>query len=336
MAASTADAFGGAPWLARLRSSLRRLGGVAAVALALALTVALFGFDWRDPSLNQATAHVVHNPAGLAGAYAADLLYQLFGFAAWLPVLVSLSWGVRLTFGRPLAWAWVPVLSLPLALLSLSAFLATLPLLPTATWPLRVGLGGAVGDLQWRWLEPLIGARAFAGGSFVLALLLGFTALGLRWAEGIWAAGRVMAGSLWVGRHLGDAAGAATLRSGRLVRQGWLELATRLRRPSERPTPGADPAEEAPRPGRRKLVLQELDSEDEPPVLRARRPRPAAVEPAPTPAPAPPRISAAIAEPAPVIEPRRKPIAPFEPPMECARVRLPAARISTCWRRSRS
>src|SRR6188768_3426065 len=128
MAASTADAFGGAPWLARLRSSLRRLGGVAAVALALALTVALFGFDWRDPSLNQATAHAVHNPAGLAGAYAADLLYQLFGFAAWLPVLVSLSWGVRLTFGRPLTWAWVPVLSLPLALLSLTAFLATLPL----------------------------------------------------------------------------------------------------------------------------------------------------------------------------------------------------------------
>ena len=122
MAASTADAFGGAPLRARLTEQpapARRPGG--SLALASGLAVALVGFDWRDPSLNQATAHVVHNPAGPAGAYAADLLYQLFGFAAWLPVMVGLSWGLRLMLGRPLAWPWLPVLSLPLALLRLAA-----------------------------------------------------------------------------------------------------------------------------------------------------------------------------------------------------------------------
>ena len=51
MAASTADAFGGAPQRARLRGSLRRLVGVLLVALAVGLAVALWGFDWRDPSL---------------------------------------------------------------------------------------------------------------------------------------------------------------------------------------------------------------------------------------------------------------------------------------------
>ena len=66
-----------------------------------------------------------------------------------------------------------------------------------------------------------VGETGFAAAQPVLGLLLGFTALGIRWAEGIWAAGRVAAGSLWVGRQLGDAAGAATLRSGRLVRDGW-------------------------------------------------------------------------------------------------------------------
>ena len=86
MAASTADAFAGAS-LRRLRGSLRRLGGVLLIAVAVALAVALFGFDWRDPSLNQATAHAVRNPIGLGGAYAADLLYQLFGLAAWQQVL---------------------------------------------------------------------------------------------------------------------------------------------------------------------------------------------------------------------------------------------------------
>ena len=60
----------------------------------------------------------MHNPAGPLGAYVADLLYQLFGFAAWLPVLVGLSWGLRLALGRPLAWPWLPILSLPLALLA--------------------------------------------------------------------------------------------------------------------------------------------------------------------------------------------------------------------------
>ena len=31
-----------------------------------------------------------------AGAYTADLLYQIFGLAAWLPVVVGLAWGLRL------------------------------------------------------------------------------------------------------------------------------------------------------------------------------------------------------------------------------------------------
>jgi DNA segregation ATPase FtsK/SpoIIIE, S-DNA-T family len=303
-AASTADAFDGVPLRARLRGALGRLAGTAVVAAALGLAVALFGFDWHDPSFNQATARAVRNPAGPIGAYVADLLYQLFGLASWLLVAAGLSWGTRLALGRPLAWPWLPVLSLPLALLSLAALLATLPMLPAESWPLRVGLGGAVGDLEWRWLEPPLGERGFATGSLVLALLLGLTALGVRWAEGIWAAGKVAAASLWVGRHLSDAAGAATVRSGRLVRDGWrgMEL-SRLRRPSE-PTPrladedeggglghapkpglvarlfggdgGAGQPDEreatlAPRPGRRRLRLgAEDETAPSPPVRRAR------------------------------------------------------------------
>ncbi|MEK0083466.1 DNA translocase FtsK 4TM domain-containing protein [Benzoatithermus flavus] len=233
MAASTADAFGSTQLKERLKENLLRLLGLVAVVTALALALALFGYDWRDPSLNQATAQPVRNPVGIAGAVAADLLYQLFGLAAWLLVVAGLSWGVRLVLGRRLGWPWLPVLSLPLALMSLAGFLATLPLPAVSSWPLRVGFGGAVGDLEWRWLEPMIGSTAFAWASLALALLCGATALGVRWAEGIWAASRVGAVSLWVGRRLGDAAGAATLRSGRLVREGWrgFDLG-RLRRPT--------------------------------------------------------------------------------------------------------
>ena len=296
MAATTADAFVGMRLRARVRGSLMRLGGVVLIAAAVALAVALYGFDWRDPSLNQATSAVVHNPAGLPGAYVADLLYQLFGLAAWLPVLVGLSWGVRLALSRRLPSVWLCVLSLPLALLALAAFLAVLPPLPPASWPLQAGLGGAVGDLQWRWLEPRLGENAFAAATLVACLLFAITALGLRWGEGIWAAGKVATGSLWVGRRLGDAAGAATLGSGRLVRDGWrgLELARR-RRPTELPREPEpmDAVDPAVRRARRKLVLQRR--EDEPSAPPPGRATPAEATPvairrppvAPEPLPAP-------------------------------------------------
>ena len=106
MAASTADAFGG-------RAAARAAARQPAPARR---HPADGGWRWPWPwrcsastgairRCNQATAHAVHNPAGLLGAYVADLLYQLFGLAAWLPVLVGLSWGLRMALARPLRLA---------------------------------------------------------------------------------------------------------------------------------------------------------------------------------------------------------------------------------------
>ena len=164
MAASTADAFAGAPLRTRLRGSLRRLGGVAARGPGGRPGRGAAGASTgATPRLNQATAQPVRNPAGPLGAYAADLLYQLFGLAAWLPVLVSPELGraadaaagrspgpgCRSSACRWRCWHW-------------PRFLAALPPLSPDAWPLRAGLGGAVGDLQWRWLEPRLGERGFA------------------------------------------------------------------------------------------------------------------------------------------------------------------------------
>lgn len=233
MATSTVDAFGGMALRSRVKDALSRLAGMSMMLVALALAVALIGFDWRDPSLNHATARATTNPVGVLGASAADLLYQLFGVAAWFLVLVGLAWGVRLGLGRALARPALAVLAVPLALLALASFLATLPVPPPERWPLRVGLGGAVGELQWRALEPILGPGLFLWLSLAASLLLGFVAIGVRRAEGAWAAGHVGRSSLWLGRRLGDTAGAATLRSGLLVRQGWRSLdRISLRRPS--------------------------------------------------------------------------------------------------------
>lgn len=249
MATSTVEAFGGAALAERLKHGLRRLAGCAVLLATAGLAVALAGFDWNDPSLNQATGRPVTNPAGIVGASAADLLYQLFGLAAWLLVLVGASWGLRLAFGRVLPRPLLAVLCLPAALLAGAGFLATLPMPSPEYWPLRAGLGGAVGDLQWRWLEPALGRGPFAWASLALALMFAVAALGIRRTEGLWAAGRLGTASLWLGRRLGDAAGAATVQSGRMVREGWGNLdRVRFRRPT---APPKDEPDESNRPAAR-------------------------------------------------------------------------------------
>src|SRR5688572_33266276 len=97
--------------------------GLCLLAVALLVAVALWGYDPNDPSLNHAIAGPSTNPLGRFGASLADLLQQTLGLAGWLIVLILPIWALRLIFARPLAWPWVPVAFLPLALLASAAYL---------------------------------------------------------------------------------------------------------------------------------------------------------------------------------------------------------------------
>ncbi|MDX6750779.1 DNA translocase FtsK [Geminicoccaceae bacterium 1502E] len=220
MASSTFDAFGDRPVAVWLRSFLRRAGGAALAAAALWLAVALWGFDPADPSLNHATGTVASNPAGITGAYLADLLYQMFGLAAWLVILATASWGIRIASARPLDWPWLPVLVLPFALLAAAAFFAAQPAPPRGEWPFRVGLGGFVGDFFLARAQPSMPLDSYALTTGLAALLLGVLALGLRWTESVWAMGRLATASRWAGRHVGEAASRAGVVTGRAVTRG--------------------------------------------------------------------------------------------------------------------
>lgn len=191
-----------------------RAGGLGLIAVAVGLALAIAGYDAEDPSFGTASDRPVRNPAGPAGAIAADLLLQFFGLAAWLLPVVFLSWGVRLVLRRPLAWPWLPVVALPLALLALSGFCALLPAPSPTAWPFRVGYGGLVGDFLWMRLQDRLTADAWYAGTMAAAIVTGIAALGLRWGESIWACGRLLAGSIWLGRRVGGAA----VRAGALSR----------------------------------------------------------------------------------------------------------------------
>ena len=130
-----------------VRNVLMRAGGLSMMGLALWLTLALSGFSISDPSLNTATPAAVANPAGPAGAAAADLLLQLFGGAAFLLIAPLAIWGgVAAVKGAPLETPpvfWRRLALAPAALLCGAALAAALP--TPAAWPFAVGPGGVVG-----------------------------------------------------------------------------------------------------------------------------------------------------------------------------------------------
>ncbi len=103
--------------------------GVGAVALFLCM--ALWGFNKEDPGWSHAVAgNVMHNPAGRAGAWVADLLLYMFGFSAWWAIVLLgmfVWWGVRRLHGfesadrRPLFIALLGFVFLLLASSALEA-----------------------------------------------------------------------------------------------------------------------------------------------------------------------------------------------------------------------
>ncbi len=132
---------------ASLSEALQRrvieLAGLGVLALAVLLAVALASYHSSDPSFNSAGAEPVQNLLGLPGAVVADLMWQLFGLAAWAPAAVLIAWAWRLTGRKLLSLMWFRTLAVIAAILAAAVALAPLP--PPEAWPLRAGLGGVSG-----------------------------------------------------------------------------------------------------------------------------------------------------------------------------------------------
>ncbi len=118
-------------------------------ALTLTLGLALYSFTPLDPSFNHAVSgNVVANHVGLFGAYAADFFYQLFGYTAWLWLLLLGAVVYRMARGKtPLLGGWTSLFWLPL-LLGISALMAAHGAWFAGLSPqLPAGSGGALGGM---------------------------------------------------------------------------------------------------------------------------------------------------------------------------------------------
>lgn len=162
-------------WKARLGHRVRaELVGLILAIVCAFLLLALLSYSTGDPSFNTSGGHgPPRNLGGVAGSYAADLLYQALGYAAYLVPLALGVYAVRFVVLRPVAYpGWVALGYTSLVLTAaglLSLFGGTV-----IFDGLRLSAGGGAGDLLARGLSRYFnrpGAGLLLGAGFLASLM---------------------------------------------------------------------------------------------------------------------------------------------------------------------
>ena len=93
------DRDSASPLPEKIGTLLQESRWLAVGAVALFLSMALWGFSKDDPGWSHAVVvHSMHNPTGRAGAWISDLMLYIFGVSAWWWIVLlgmSVWWGVR-------------------------------------------------------------------------------------------------------------------------------------------------------------------------------------------------------------------------------------------------
>ena len=153
---------------------LNELVGFLWITLAVLIALGLISYSPRDASFNVSAAAPDGSPArnwiGPVGAYGSDLLFQIFGFAAFLLPMAMAVIGWRWCRSRVIDSQIVTLIGYALLLLSLPALLSLLPYVPEVRG--AIPAGGIVGALASSGLR-----ASFNWGAYVVAFALFFTAL---------------------------------------------------------------------------------------------------------------------------------------------------------------
>lgn len=150
--------------------------------IGVALLLAMLSFSAADPSLNHQTDAIVENLIGIVGAYAADFIYQIFGYVGllWACLLIAVS--IRVAFEKkPYLGNWTSLFWLPVAL-SLAALISIY--IPASSGAnilhLPAGPGGVLGGMLAQSLQlPL---HALGRDLLLITLLLSSFVAASRWS----------------------------------------------------------------------------------------------------------------------------------------------------------
>ena len=129
------------------RLGLQALGsGLAFTGVFLALSIV--SYNAGDSSFNTSTSALPLNWMGTPGAYASDLLVQVWGLGSIIITIPMFAWGWSLL--RRGHWLWsayqtkIRFAASVVSVISASAALSSIS--PPESWPLALGLGGLFGD----------------------------------------------------------------------------------------------------------------------------------------------------------------------------------------------
>ena len=153
---------------------LNEMVGFLGITLAILIALALLSYSPHDSSFNVASqapeSHPARNWIGPAGAYGADLLFQVFGYAAFLLPMGICALGLRWFRSHPLDSAIATLVGYAMMVLSVPSLLALwrLPDVRGAIPP-----GGLLGTL----LADGLHAAFNSVGAHVVALAIFLTAL---------------------------------------------------------------------------------------------------------------------------------------------------------------
>jgi S-DNA-T family DNA segregation ATPase FtsK/SpoIIIE len=152
---------------------LNELIGFLCLTLAILIGLALLTYQPSDASFNVSTSpsedHPAHNWIGPAGAYGSDLIFQLFGFSAFLLPAGLLALGWRWFRSREIGSHAVALVGYGLLLLSVPSLLALLPV-PSVRG--AIPAGGFLGTLLASALR-----SGFNWGAYVIAFAVLTTAI---------------------------------------------------------------------------------------------------------------------------------------------------------------
>ncbi|MBZ9726241.1 DNA translocase FtsK [Mesorhizobium sp. CO1-1-11] len=159
------------------RRQVGRLVGTGLFAFTAFAVASLATWNVADPSFSHATANIVTNAMGYAGAVFSDLAMQFFGLAAVAALVPAVIWGYLLFSARGvdrlprrgLCWFGFALLAAAIAGC----------IVPPKTWPLPTGLGGVFGDMVLKIPGVLIGGYPTGLVASVLAIVLAAPALWL-------------------------------------------------------------------------------------------------------------------------------------------------------------
>ena len=178
-----------------------RGAGLALVLAAAAALIALISYSSEDASLNNANVRDVANWLGPLGAVAADLMLQIFGWAAIAFLAPLFVWGARALRGKSLKYAMWRLVAWPLGTVTVAAGLGLFP--QPATLP--AGAGGMIGiaasglssHAAQIWQTPML-SWALPLGLLLVGLPLAFLATGLRLMPMVRGAMNIPAGAIWL------------------------------------------------------------------------------------------------------------------------------------------